>query len=85
MYVVCIVSLLCRTLGIHLEVHNLYFTHMFAGVIVQVEVNHQVSPPSPGWFVEAVLDSTHRHLLGSEDIIRNGRHSILSVQSMEGQ
>ena len=75
-YVVCIVPLLCCALAIHLEVNKLYLTHMPARIIVQVEVDQQVSPPGPGWFIEAVLDAADRHLVRSEDIVRNDSQSF---------
>ena len=67
-YVVCIVALLRGALGQHFEMYKLHFTHVFARIFVEVEIHHQVSPPSRRRVVETILYATNRHRVGLEDV-----------------
>ena len=61
--VVRIVALLRCPLRQHFEVDELHLTHVPVGIIVEKEVYHTIRPSGRRWFVEAVLDATHCHLV----------------------
>ena len=70
--VVSTVPLLSGSLRIHLEVHELNLTHMFARIIIEIEIYHQVGPA--GWrrFTEAIFDAAHGHFVGVVDVVCDG-------------
>jgi hypothetical protein len=63
-YVVCIVALLRGALGKHFEVNKLHLTHVVARILLEAEIDHQISPPSRGRVVETILDATNLHRVG---------------------
>ena len=75
-YVVCPVPLLCGSLGVHLEVHELHLTHVFAGVIVEIEIYHQVGPSRAGRLIEAIFDAAYGDFVGLMDVLCDGFQTL---------
>ena len=62
-YVACTVPLLSGALRQHLEVDELQLTHVFARIIVEVEVHHHVGPARLGRVIEVILRAANSHLV----------------------